>query len=383
MGEAKEAMPSGTVTFLLTDVVGSTPLWERDADLMAASLAIHRRTVEDAITRNHGVRPLEQGEGDSMVVAFERASDAVAAALEAQLALEATDWSGGPALSVRMALHTGNATAQPDRTYQGATIIRCARLRSLATGGQVLLSSSTVGLLADALPAGCRLDEAGSFHLKGLRRPETVFQLQHPALPTTLPPLPDSARSNLQPALTSFVGRRAELTELEGLLAVRRCVTLTGAGGCGKTRLALELAARRVDEHVGGAWWVDLALVGSEPETFVAIAHALSISEEIGRPVLDTLLDHLGRTSGLLLVLDNAEHLLEPVARFVTRALSAAPDLAVVVTSREPLSVPGEVTVRVPSLDVDQDAVDLFADRAAAARPALRLDDSAREVIAR
>jgi len=383
MGDATAALPSGTVTFLLTDVVGSTPLWERDAERMAASLAVHRRILQDAIARHHGVHPLEQGEGDSMVVAFERASDALTTALEAQLALAAADWSGGPALEVRMAMHSGNATAQPDRTYHGATIIRCARLRSIAVGGQVLLSSSTAGLLADALPAGCRLDEAGLFHLKGLRRPETVFQLHHPGLPATLPPLPDTARSNLQPALTSFVGRRGELAELDRLLPAHRSITLTGAGGCGKTRLALELAARRVDEYVGGAWWVDLAPVGSESEALVAIARALSISEELGRPIIDTLLDHLGRASGLLLVLDNAEHLLEPLSQFLARALPASPGLAVLVTSREPLGIPGEVTVRVPSLDVDDDAIVLFVDRVAAARPGLRVDEAARDVIAR
>src|SRR4051812_31860934 len=232
-------LPTGTVTLLLADVEGSTRLWETQPDEMTAAIARLDEAVSDAIAVHDGVRPVEQGEGDSFVIAFGRASDAVACALDLQQAPLAP-------ILLRIGIHTGEVRLRDEGNYIGPTINRTARLRDLGHGGQTLLSGATEPLTIDQLPPDCWLTELGTHPLRDLPRPERVVQLCHPDLPNTFPPLRTSnivVAHNLPAKLTSFVGRRAEMTSLREALAAKPLVTLTGAGGVGKTRLAVQVAA--------------------------------------------------------------------------------------------------------------------------------------------
>jgi class 3 adenylate cyclase len=242
-------VPTGTVTFLMTDVEGSTRLWEHAGEAMRAAVARHYEILDEAIVARGGVRPVEQGEGDSVVAAFTLAHDAVAAALTAQRALLAADWPFGAPLRVRMALHTADAELRDEGNYSGSPMNRCARLRELASGGQVLVSGSTAELVADRLPSRAELLDLGVHRLRDLGRAERVFGLSHPDLPDVKTPLrsADESSRSLPVQLTSFVGRGKELAELDELLPSTRLLTLTGAGGCGKTRLMLQLAAEVQD----------------------------------------------------------------------------------------------------------------------------------------
>ena len=365
-----EALPSGSVTFLLTDVAGSTPLWEKDATAMAAVMARHNAILREAVVRHGGVHPLEQGEGDSMVAAFARAGDAIRAALDGQLSLGAEQWSDGMAVTVRMALHTADAMPNSDaRTYQGTAIIRCARLRALAHGGQIVVSSTTAALATDALPEGTSLRELGLHALKGLRRPELVWQLIHPGLRQSFPPLVtgETTVSNVPLAVTAFFGQATVLADVEKRLEFVRLVTLTGAGGCGKTRVAGEVARRLSTGHVTAVWWVELAPASSADEVVEAVARVLSASVDPGRSLLDSIADCLAGVPGdVFVVLDNCEHVVGSVASVVERLLQASPRVRVVTTSREPLGITGEAVIRVPSLG-RAEATNLFTDRVGAA----------------
>ncbi|THK33721.1 adenylate/guanylate cyclase domain-containing protein [Ensifer sp. MPMI2T] len=225
-------LPSGIVTFLLSDVEGSTRLWEGDEEAMGAAIARHYELLDAAITLHGGVRPVEQGEGDSVVGAFAEPSDAVAAALHAQRTFADEPWPGGQVLRIRIALHTGEAQLRGDDYYVGRTVIRCARLRAVAHGGQTVLSGATRDLVADRLPDNADLRDLGSHRLKDLGAPERVWQLCHPDLAHEFPPLRslNAFANNLPTQLTSFVGRDAELAELRTVLEANRLVTLTGAG---------------------------------------------------------------------------------------------------------------------------------------------------------
>ncbi len=389
-GVAPVPLPAGTVTFLLTDIEGSTRTWEDHGDEMAAAVVRHYEILDAAIAGHQGVRPVEQGEGDSLVAAFTRASDAAATALEAQLALRSEGWPEGMAMPVRMALHTGEAQLRQERYYIGPTIIRCARLRALAHGGQVLVSGSTGDLLTGDLPEGATLVHLGIHRLRDLRQPERVFQLSHSMLPSAFPPLRslDALPNNLPVQLTGFIGREAELGELETLAGEHRLVSLVGAGGVGKTRLAAQLGAEVAESHPDGVWWVELAQVGDPDLVPRAVLGALGIGDDRGFEPLDRISAYLGGTRTLL-VLDNCEHLLAAVAQMIDALLRACPHLSIVATSREPLGVPGEVVWRVPPLSLPgetagtedpcdlllgSEAVRLFVDRALEARPAFRAD---------
>jgi class 3 adenylate cyclase len=256
-------LPAGTVTFLLTAIESSTRNWEADRAVMAPAVARHYKLSDQAVVDHGGLRPVEQREGDSIVAAFAKASDAVAAALAAQRVLLA---ELGSLFRVRMAVHTGEAMCYPDRdgvvrNYAGPAIIRTASLRACGHGGQILVSGAVAELAADLLPDGVSLLDLGSRRLRDLVRPERVFQLVHPDLPGGFPPLRSSEElpNTLPTPLTSLLGRHHELTTLPGVLAAHRLVTLTGAGGVGKTRLAQQLAADLIDRHPGGTWWVELA----------------------------------------------------------------------------------------------------------------------------
>src|ERR1700733_11440891 len=233
-----DLLPTGTVTLLLADVENSTRLWETQPEHMTAALALLNRTVNEAVVAYDGARPLEQGEGDSFVTAFARASDAVACALVLQRAPLAP-------IRLRIGLHTGEIQLRDDANYAGPTINRTARLRDLGHGGQTVLSGVTESLVVDRLPDGVWLADLGSYPLRDLPRPERVVQLCHPDLRNEFPPLrvrQSVASHNLPPQLTNFIGRQAQTAELRQLLVENRLVTLTGAGGAGKTRLAVEVA---------------------------------------------------------------------------------------------------------------------------------------------
>lgn len=362
-------LPDGTVTLMLTDVVGSTELWQDNAQAMAAAVDRHYVLMDELITRHRGVRPVEQGEGDSVVAAFRNAGDAIECGIEVQRKFDAEPWPEGKSVKVRMAIHTGEVLLRDAGNYFGPAIIRCARVRALAHGGQVLVTHAARAVAADAVEANVDFVDLGSHQLKGLDRPERVFQLTHPDLKREFPPLQFTQRvlSNLPTQLSSLVGREQELIELRSAIDSERLVTLTGAGGCGKTRLALEAGSDALDCFAEGVWSVELAAVGDGALVPHAIASVFGLREEFGRPLVETLVEQLS-TKQLLLIVDNCEQVLTDAAAVLQQLLEHCPELKIVATSREPLGITGEITWRVPSLETAP-AVALFVDRAKQARP--------------
>lgn len=356
-------LPTGTVTLLLADVEGSTRLWESLPEQMTAAIERLDATVAESVAANSGVRPVEQGEGDSFVVAFARASDAVACALALQRAPLTP-------IRLRIGLHTGEIRLRDGANYVGPTINRTARIRDLAHGGQTVLSGVTEELVAERLPADVWLIGLGSFPLRGVAHPERVVQLCHPDLDNEFPPLRISETAvggRLPTQLTSFVGRAAELAELRQLVSGNRLTTLTGAGGVGKTRLATQLAGQLAEEFDDGVWWVDLAPLANPDLVAVRVAHSLGLGDQPGRSPTDTLARFIADRR-MLVVLDNCEHLVDACATLVQALLEFCSGLAITATSREPLGVGGEVTWRTPPLALADEAVELFAQRARLAR---------------
>lgn len=381
-------MPDGTVTFLLTDIERSTALWGERPDDMAAAVARHYEILDDVIAANGGIRPVEQGEGDSIVAVFSSARDAVVAAAGAQRWF--TDEL--PWLKVRIALHTGEALLRDEDNYAGPSIIRCARLRACGHGGQVLVSDTTADVVGDTLPEGMALRDLGVVRLRDLVRPEQVWQLEAPGLELSFPPLRalDAPPHNLPAALSSLIGRHRELREVADLLGSHRLVTLSGAGGVGKTRLAQQVATDLLAGHTGGSWWVELASVTSGGQVTERVAAAIGMGSSVPGDVTAGLCRQLRSAGPTLIVLDNAEHVVGAVATLSQTLLEGCPDLRVLVTSREPLGVPGETVWRVPSLATAPqdasaqgedllafDAARLFVERALEARPNLVLDTAA------
>lgn len=369
-------LPTGTVTFLLADVEASTRLWHDQPEAMTTAVARLDELLPSVVDRHHGVRPIEQGEGDGFVVAFARASDALGCALELQ------QQSLGP-VRLRIGVHTGEAQLRDEGNYIGPTVNRAGRLRDLAHGGQTVFSGTAHDLVADQLPDQVWLSDLGSHRLRDLPRPERVFQLCHPALRTDFPPLRSgggAARRHLPAQLTSFVGRSDQLAEIRQLVDAHQLVTLTGSGGAGKTRLAVRVAALAANEIDGGAWFVDLAPVTDPDNVVSAMAAGLGVPDQLGRAAIDTLVGFVGEQQ-LLVVVDNCEHLLSGVTTAAVALLSACPNLSILATSREPLGVPGEVTWRVPPLSPGDEAVELFIDRARRLQPELELSDEDSELI--
>jgi predicted ATPase/class 3 adenylate cyclase/DNA-binding CsgD family transcriptional regulator len=357
-------VPTGTVTLLLADVEGSTRLWETAPEEMAAAFANLDCALAELVSAHDGVRPVEQGEGDSFVVAFSRASDAVACALALQRAPLAP-------LRLRIGVHTGEVRLRDEGNYIGPAINRTARMRELAHGGQTVLSGTTADLVADLLPDGTWLNDLGIHPLRDLPRPERVMQLCHRDLPNEFPPLRVSevvAVQNLPVQLTSFVGRNDETTQIARLLDDNRLVTLAGAGGVGKTRLAVQVARAVADRYPDGVWYVDLAPISDPALVAATAARALGLPDQPGRSPLEAL-THLIGTKRVLIVVDNCEHLLDACAAWCVAVLGACPGLTLLATSREPVGVDGEQIWRVPSLSLADEAVELFTDRARRARP--------------
>jgi predicted ATPase/class 3 adenylate cyclase/DNA-binding CsgD family transcriptional regulator len=363
-------IPTGTVTLLLADVEGSTRLWETASEEMTAAFANLDRVLAELVTAHHGVRPIEQGEGDSFVVAFTGTSDAVACALALQLAPLAP-------IRLRIGVHTGEVLLRDEGNYIGPAINRAARLRELAHGGQTVLSGITSDLVVDLLPDGAWLNDLGIHPLRDLPRPERVVQLCHPDICNEFPPLrvrETVAVQRLPVQLTSFVGRVDEMKEIARLVDVNRLVTLTGAGGVGKTRMAVHVATDLAGHFGNGAWYVDLAPITDPDVVPVTVARALGLPDQPGRSTMDTLLGFI-RDRHMMVVLDNCEHLLDACAALCVSLLAAAPGTTLLATSREPLGVTGEATWRVPSLSLADEAIELFADRARRARPDFNVTD--------
>jgi predicted ATPase/class 3 adenylate cyclase/DNA-binding CsgD family transcriptional regulator len=374
MNEAvNEPLPTGTVTLLLADVEGSTQLWETRPGEMTAAIANLDLTLAGVVSAHHGVRPVEQGEGDSFVIAFGRASHAVSCALALQRAPLAP-------LRLRIAVHTGEVQLRDENNYVGPAINRTARLRELAHGGQTVLSGTTGDLVADVLPEDAWLTELGTHALRDLPRPERAVQLCHPDLCNEFPPLrvratPErSVTQNFPVQLTSFVGREAEMADVGRILAANRLVTLTGAGGVGKTRLAIQVATSFAGDYGDGTWYVDLAPITDPDLVAITVGRALGLPDQPGRSPVGALLQLVGARR-MLVLLDNCEHLLDTSAALTEALLGACSGLTLLATSREPVGVAGEVTWRVPSLPLDSDAVRLFGDRAGHARPGFTLSD--------
>ncbi|MGK2865182.1 MAG: helix-turn-helix transcriptional regulator [Mycobacterium sp.] len=363
-------LPTGTVTLLLADVEGSTRLWQTQPEEMTAAVARLDRTVCEVIAAHQGVRPTEQGEGDSFVVAFARASNAVACALELQRAPLAP-------IRLRIGVHTGEVQLRNEGNYIGPTVNRTARLRDLAHGGQTVLSGTAEDLVFDRLPADAWMTELGTHQLRDLARRERVVQLCHPDLRNDFPPLRTCeivVAAHLPVPFTSFVGREAEMNDVQQILADNRLVTLTGAGGVGKTRLAVQVAAATASGFGGGVWYVDLAPLTDPDLVAVAVIRALGLPDQHGSSTMDVLLRFVGDRP-MLLVLDNCEHLLDACAALIVGLQGGCPAVTLMATSREPIGVAGEVGWRVPSLSLADEAIELFADRARRVRSDFRLTD--------
>lgn len=387
-GTTISRLPSGRLTFLFTDIEGSTRLLQRLGDSYVPLLDDHNRILREAIAAHGGfeVRPI----GDAIFAVFPDPGDAVRAVLAAQLALRAHRWPPEVDCRVRMGLHTGVATSTGD-DYIGLAVHTASRISDAGHGGQILLSSETAGLAADTLPEGTELHDLGTHRLRDIIEPQRIFEVHHPDLPEVDAPLRTlSARPNNLPVqLTSFIGRDKEMTDLKALLlSGTRVITLVGPGGCGKTRLSVEVASELLGDYPDGVWFVELAEVSSDALVVQAVAAALGIQEEPGRELGQTLTSRL-EGSHALLVLDNCEHVVWGAAELASWVLQTCPGVQVLATSREPLSVAGETTWVVPPLSVPQnghlteraDAVRLFVDRAQAVNPRLELTPESTELV--
>jgi class 3 adenylate cyclase len=331
--------PSGTVTFLFTDIEGSTKLWERDATAMRSALVRHDEILRSAIEGRGG--HVFKTVGDAFCAAFSSAPEALGAALSAQRALHAEEWDEACVIRVRMALHTG-AVDERGGDYFGPALNRVSRLLSAGHGGQTLLSLATQELVRDALPDGARLEDLGERRLKDLFRPERVFQITASDLPSEVPPLRtlEGLCNNLPLQPTPFVGREREVEEVCERLRQEeiRLLTLTGPGGTGKTRLALQAAADLLEDFEGGVFFVPLAAITDPDLFFTEIASALGVRESGDVPLADVLKEYLVRRE-LLLVLDNLEQILSAVP-LVGELLSAAPRLKVLAFEASPSTPP-------------------------------------------
>lgn len=374
----------GVVTFLFTDVEGSTRLWEQEPERMRPALAQHDAIVRAAVQRNRGV--VVKMSGDGVHAAFGDPLDAVAATLELQQALADPQATGGIALRVRCGLHAG-VDERRDNDFFGSAVNRAARITGAAHGGQVLLSQAVAVLVRDRLPAGVALRDLGSVRLRDLSNPEQIYQVVHPRLRTEFPALRslEVTPNNLPQQVTSFIGRDRELAEVKALLGNTRLITLHGVGGIGKTRLSLQAAADVMDDYPDGVWFVELAPLTDPQLVPQAVASALAVKEEAGRPVLEALEKHV-KDRQLLLILDNCEHLVHACAELTQKLLQSGPRLKILASSREHLHAPGETTYPVPALAVPDpsttmapdtltqyESVRLLVDRAVAAQPAFQV----------
>jgi len=398
-GEAHEkpekpvSLPTGTVTFLFSDIEGSTQRWEMHREAMKAAVARHEELMSAAIAQHGGY--IFKIMGDAFCAAFPSAPQAVRAAIDAQRALTSEDFSAVGGVHVRMGLHTG-FSEERNGDYFGPAVNRVARLMSIGHGGQVLLSGVTRDLAHNDLRADVALIDLGSHRLKDLTEAEQVWQLTIEGLPASFPPLKslETIPNNLPIQPTSFRGRELDLAEVKSLLAQHKLVTLFGSGGVGKTRLALQVGAEVLDLYPDGVWLADFAAI-TDPELVASvIAKELGMTQAEGRRVDEAIPQWLKRKK-LLLILDNCEHLLEAVAGIADAIIRSCPDVRMLATSRQALDIGGEVVYRLPSLAIPEKvaglqtaealrygAIVLFADRAKAADNRFALSDDNAAVVA-
>jgi predicted ATPase/class 3 adenylate cyclase len=387
----KRPLPSGTVTFLFTDIEGSTRAWERHPGAMAGALSDHDGLLRGVFERHGGY--VFKTVGDQFCCAFERAPDALAAAIEAMRALHAHRWPDEIGeVRVRMALHCGDAIAH-DGDYFGPTLNRVARLLAIGYGGQILLTAAAAEMLADIALDGVTLRDLGSHRLKDLRRAEATYQVMAKGLRASFPALVsvDAHPNNLPSQISSFVGREREIANLRGRLAEHRVVTIGGAGGIGKTRLALQVAAEVVQDYSGGVYFVALAPLRDGRHIPNALASALGIDEASNEALDETIVRQLG-SKHVLLVFDNCEHVLGETAISIKRIVSECPNVRCLTTSREPLHLTGECVERLAPLSTpdgaqsvaELEALDgslLFLERARAVAGTLALSESECELV--
>jgi predicted ATPase/class 3 adenylate cyclase len=382
-----------TFTFLFTDIEGSTALLRRLREgLYAQVLADHRSLIRSGLTAHAGLEVDTQGDG--LFAVFSSPSACLAAVIDMQKALEVHAWPAGEHVRVRMGIHTGEAS-QTATGLVGLDVHRAARVAAVGYGGQVLLSEAAATLVRDSLPAGTALKDLGVHRLKDLGRPERIFQLQAPGLQPEFPALRSLGNlalpNNLPAQLSTFIGRDRELSEVRALVESSRMITLTGAGGCGKTRLSLQVAAEMLDGVGDGVWLVELAAVSDPDAVPVVISAALGIAPQVGQAAaLEALLDALV-PQHILIVLDNCEHLIDACAKTADALVRRCPRLRLVATSREPLGIDGEIIYRVPSLSLpasdgsvaaeSSDAIALFLDRARAQGAGLTVSEETLPVI--
>jgi len=372
------SLPTGTVTLLFTDIEGSTQHWERQRATMPEALRRHDELVRSAIEAHGGY--VFKTVGDQFCAAFSRASDALAAAADAQRSLASEDWTAIGGLAVRMALHSG-ATEERDGDYFGPAVNRVARLISVSRGGQILTSGVTRDLAHDSLPDGTALVDLGLQRLQDLAEQEHVWQVDVAGLPRDFPPLRslDTSPNNLPIQRTTFVGRDGDVGEVKELLEHYHLLTVVGSGGAGKTRAAIQIGTELLDSFADGVWFVELAPVSDGSLVPATVARTLGVRESTNDPLIDTLLKYL-RLRRSLLILDNCEHVVDDARSIADSILRVCPEVRILATSRESLSIGGERVFRLPSLAVppanemttartasSYGAITLFADRALAA----------------
>jgi predicted ATPase/class 3 adenylate cyclase len=350
-------LPTGTVTFLFTDLEVSTRLWDLEPDAMRLALARHDEILRDAVGAHGGV--IVKGRGDGVHAVFSTADAAVRAAIACELAMASESWAVSEPLRARVGLHTGVAEMR-DGDYFGSAVNRAARLEAIAHGGQIVCSQATADLARDVLAEGVGFVDLGEHRLRDLSRPERVFQVSALGLDAEFAALAsvDAFPGNLPLQLSSFIERERELVRVTGALEDARVVVLTGVGGVGKTRLALQVAAQMLPRFREGAWVVELAAVRDEVGVGDAVAAVFGVSARSGQSIAEALVEFL-RWKQLLLVLDNCEHLLEAVADLVELLQQSCAGVVVLATSREGLSLDGEQDFTVPSLSLPADRSDL------------------------
>jgi len=378
--------PAGVVTFLFTDIEGSTRLWEQQPERMRPALARHDAIARAAVQGHRGT--VVKTAGDGVHATFDDPLDAISATLELQQALDDPAATGGIALRVRCGVHVG-VDERRDNDFFGPAVNRAARIMSVAHGGQVLLSEAVAMLVRGRLPSDVTLRDLGSVRLRDLASPERVYQVVHPKLRQEFPALRslETTPNNLPQQLTSFVGREQELAEVRTMLPGNRLVTLLGVGGIGKTRLSLQVAADTLDDFPDGVWLVELAPLTDAQLVPQAVASVLGVKEEAGRPVVEALKKHV-KDRQLLLILDNCEHVVHVCAELAKLLLEAGRGLKILASSREHLRLSGEATYPVPGLAVPDlletttpaaltqyESVRLFIDRAVAAQPSFAVTD--------
>ena len=371
-------MSSGNTTLLFTDIEGSTRLWEEEGEKMSLALAEHDALSRASVERNHGV--VVKMTGDGMYAAFDDPLDAVKAALTLQQSLGDPNATGGISFRVRYGLHLGVVERRDDDLF-GSSVNRAARIMKAAHGSQVLLSQAVADRVGATLPPLVSLRDLGGVRLRDLATTEHVYQLIHPDLRRDFPALRslEATPNNLPQQVTSFIGRERELTEAKSLLESVRLLTLLGMGGLGKTRLSLQIAADVLEKFPDGVWFVDLAPIRDPSLVPKAAAQVLGVHEEPGKPLTQTLSEHV-KQHKLLLVLDNCEHLVNACASLAGALLRDAPDVRILATSREALHIHGEQTYAVLPLAVPDrkagieallrsEAVQLFVERARLQKP--------------